>query len=207
MKRPILVSFLLCMATVIATKIQAEAPSAMPYYFQYDNLHEGERACSITSMAMVLDYFAITPPAKETGFAKTPNYLYDRFGIRQQPEDLAAIFNILAREHGANVRNVFYERGTIAQLRAHLEQGLPAIVHGWFTGSGHIVVVTDYDGTHYTVNDPAGRWNLQKFQAGQYDTSQSGKQIKYPAGAFEYAINDNGTGNDLWLHLFKPTEQ
>jgi hypothetical protein len=38
---------------------------------------------------------------------------------------------------------------------------------------------------------------------GSYDTSVSGKNQKYPRAAFESAINDNGMGNDLWLHIFE----
>ncbi|MDU0113230.1 C39 family peptidase [Psychrosphaera aquimarina] len=173
---------------------------AVPYYYQYDNQHEGPRACNITSVAMVLDHFNVLKDIKPN--LRTPDYLYQRFGIKQQPEQLADIFNTVAKENNVQVRDTLYTSGTIDQLRNHVMKGLPAIVHGWFTEAGHILVVTGFDGKHYTVNDPAGRWNLKKFGEGKYDTSQSGQQILYPATEFEFAINDNGTGDDLWLHLF-----
>lgn len=177
---------------------------AMPYYDQYDNAEEGWRACNITSVAMVLDFYQISPAQNQ--FARTPDYLHARFGIQQQPKALAKVFNTVAQETNSDVRDHFFEQGTIEQLQTHLQSGHPAIVHGWFTRSGHIMVVTGYDGKYYTVNDPAGRWNLKKYAAGQYDKTVSGHGIKYPAEAFEYAINDNGTGDDLWLHLFSKTK-
>ena len=176
--------------------------NAVPYYRQYDNAKRGGSACNITSVAMMVDYFGIALASPDK--SRTPDKIYDRFGIKYNPEELAAIFNIIAREANANVRDNFYERGTITQLREEVANGHPVIVHGWFTKPGHIMVVTGFDGENYTVNDPAGRWNLQKWGANSYDISVSGEGIEYPAAAFEHAINDNGTGDDLWLHVFKP---
>ncbi|NVK26084.1 MAG: C39 family peptidase [Gammaproteobacteria bacterium] len=185
--------------------VLASEKQSVPYFFQYDNLQQGWRACNITSVAMVLDHYQVSLP--EHKYSRTPDYLFERFGIKQNPEELAAIFNILAREANSGVRDMFYENGTIQQLREHVKTGHPAIVHGWFTESGHIVVVTGFDGDNYIVNDPAGKWNLKKFAAGKYNNEVSGKNIKYPAKAFDHAINDNGTGDDLWLHLFKTKDQ
>lgn len=193
------------LALVLATEsVYAGDASDVPYYRQYDNLERGGSACNITSVAMMVDYFGIALGSADK--TRMPDKIYDRFGIKYNPEELAAIFNIIAREANANVRDVFYERGTIAQLRNELANGNPVIVHGWFTKPGHIMVVTGFDGENYTVNDPAGRWNLKKWGANSYDTSVSGQSIKYPAAEFEYAINDNGTGDDLWLHVFEPFE-
>jgi hypothetical protein len=177
---------------------------AVPYFDQKDNQHEGWRACNITSVAMVLDYFNVLSPEAKAGL-RTPDYLYQRFGIKQQPTELQALFNQVASEQGSVVRDVFYENGTIEQLRALARAGEPTIVHGWFTQSGHIVVVTGFDGAFYTVNDPYGMWKGVKHQKSElaYDTSVSGFGVKYPAKEFEYAINDNGQGNDLWLHTFE----
>ncbi len=184
--------------------VVAEGATEVPYYRQYDNAERGGSACNITSVAMMVDYFGIALEPENK--SRMPDKIYDRFGIKYNPEELAAIFNIIAREANASVRDNFYERGTIAQLREELENGNPVIVHGWFTKPGHIMVVTDFDGENYIVNDPAGRWNLKKWGDNSYDISVSGQSIKYPAKEFEYAINDNGTGDDLWLHVFEPIE-
>lgn len=196
--------FSLLLLTPLSVVVASEKQS-VPYFFQHDNLEQGWRACNITSVAMVLDFYEVKLPTHK--YERTPDYLFARFGIKQQPEELAAIFNVVAREAGAKVRDQFFERGTIEQLREHVKSGHPAIVHGWFTESGHILVVTGFDGENYIVNDPAGRWNLKKFAAGKYDQTVSGENIKYPAKSFDFAINDNGTGDDLWLHLFKQQKQ
>jgi ABC-type bacteriocin/lantibiotic exporter with double-glycine peptidase domain len=176
---------------------------AVPYYDQKENQQEGHRACNITSLAMVLDYYGVTDP--QTTGLRTPDLIYDQFGIVQQPQALQQVFNSIAEQHGAKVRNVLYTQGTIAQLRERAAAGKPSIVHGWFTEAGHIVVVTGFDGSHYTVHDPYGKWDGSKHQPSQqsYDPSRSGKAIRYPAAQFEHAINDNGTGDDLWLHTFE----
>jgi len=186
--------YLICVAPSLAADV--------PYYSQYKNEEEGHRACNITSVAMILDHFNIS--VEGSNALRTPDKLYERFGIKQNPEELWAIFNIIARESQSKIRGRFLEQGTITQLRQQVQEGNPVIIHGWFTKSGHILVVTGFDGENYIVNDPGGRWNLKKFSDGNYDKTVSGHGIKYPAKEFEYAINDNGKGNDLWLHIFEP---
>lgn len=173
--------------------------TTVPYWWQLENNYEPYATCSITSMAMITDYFKLTNAAALG--KRTPDYFYERFGKRQDVPTLAQVFNTIASEKGSALRDYGVTNGTLTQLRELASQGKPTIVHGWFTGSGHILVVTGYDGNYYTVNDPYGKWNLQKY--GSYDTSVNGKGIKYPKAAFESAINDNGSGNDLWLHVFK----
>jgi uncharacterized protein YvpB len=181
---------------LLTTLSQAE----VPYYSQLDNLQKPDSTCSITSLAMVSDYFGLTDP-EQLG-QRTPDYLYQRFGLLQQVADLAEGFNTLAKEAGSNLRDLALTRGTIVQLQEQASNGRPTIVHGWFTPPGHILVVTGYDGKYYTVHDPNGQWNLQKW--GSYNTSVSGSNIRYPKAAFEHAVNDNGSGDDLWLHIFLP---
>ncbi|WP_269532268.1 C39 family peptidase [Chitinimonas sp. BJYL2] len=172
----------------------------IPYWSQLANAYEPYATCSVTSMAMITDFFKLTDPAKLG--KRTPDYLYERFGKRQTVSSLAQVFNTIAAEKGSSLRDTGLTNGTLAQLRERASQGKPTIVHGWFTAPGHILVVTGYDGTNYTVNDPYGKWNLVAGSGAAYDTSVSGKGLKYPKAAFERAINDNGLGNDLWLHLF-----
>ncbi|WP_088330056.1 C39 family peptidase [Lacimicrobium sp. SS2-24] len=183
---------------VLSLAMISQAAAGVPYYSQRDNLQQPNSTCSITSLAMVTDYFGITDP-QQLG-QRTPDYLYQRFGLLQQVADLADGFNTLAAEAGSELRDLALTRGTITQLRKLAAQGQPTIIHGWFTPPGHILVVTGYDGDYYTVHDPFGKWNLQKW--GSYDTSVSGEKIRYPRAEFEHAINDNGSGDDLWLHVF-----
>jgi hypothetical protein len=170
----------------------------VPYWSQLSNAVNPTGTCSDTSMAMVTDFFGLTNPT--TLGQRTPDYLINRFGVRQTVASLADIFNVLAVEKGSSLRDYGTVAGTFEQLRQRASQGKPTIVHGWFTNPGHIMVVIGYDGVNYTVHDPYGKWLLTR---GAYDTSVSGKNQKYPKAAFEAVINDNGMGNDLWLHIFE----
>ncbi|GAB3020573.1 C39 family peptidase [Bowmanella dokdonensis] len=188
------------LAFMANTPTEPEPPAqSVPYYSQLENSYQPHATCSVTSLAMITDFFGITDPSVLG--KRTPDYLYERFGLLQDVPSLAGGFNQLAQEAGSTVRDTGWTNGTLAQLRDLAAQGKPTIVHGWFTNPGHILVVTGFDGDYYTVQDPYGKWNLQKW--GSYDTSVSGKNQKYPKAAFEYAINDNGTGDDLWLHVFE----
>ncbi|RHW76498.1 C39 family peptidase [Colwellia sp. RSH04] len=177
----------------------------VPFYDQKQNKKQGWRACNITSFAMVIDYFAITPKNKQE--TRTPDYLFKQFGIKQDPIELQAMFNKVAQDAGSPIRDVFYENGTIEQLRKLARNGHPTIIHGWFTKSGHIMVITGFDGENYIVNDPYGKWLGKKWAESSigYNTNISGKALRYEAKAFELAINDNGNGDDLWLHTFIDT--
>ncbi|WP_269530785.1 C39 family peptidase [Chitinimonas sp. BJYL2] len=189
---------LLCLLSLALT-VRAAPPADVPYWSQLDNQYEPLATCSITSMAMITDFFNLTDPEQLN--RRTPDYLYERFGKRGDVASLAAVFNTIAQEKGSPLRDKGYVNGTITQLQQLAAAGKPTIIHGWFTASGHILVVTGYDGQNYTVNDPYGQWNGKKF--GGYDTSVSGKGLKYSKRNFERVITDNGRGTDLWLHVFE----
>lgn len=148
---------------------------------------------------MVTDMHGFTNPSVN---GRSPDYLYEELGgVLQTVPSLAWGYDTMAIRAGSNKRADSKTNGTITELRQALADGKVAIVHGWFTNPGHIMVVKGFDGTHYTVNDPFGRWNEQKW--GSYNTSVYGEGQRYSKAAFEYAINDNGAGNDLWLHIFE----
>ncbi len=90
----------------------------------------------------------------------------------------------------------------MSDVNQQLQSGTPTIVHGYFT-AGHVVLATGYDGSSYTVNDPAGRWN-QTFEGGYTgsQSSTSGQGVTYGAGAFESAIaTSNGSAHlPVWWH-------
>ena len=116
------------------------------------------------------------------------------------------VFNTLARRFGVKQIDSF-ENGTFAQLKASLDRGEPAVVHGFFTGFGHVLVVTGYDEGGYYVNDPAGTWS-QIFKGGYrnaWNESTEGKNIYYRKDAFERAIAtyDGYTFTSLYLHIIR----
>jgi hypothetical protein len=175
-----------------------DAPLALPYFYQYGNrLHPGA-SCQNTSIAMVLGAF---------GWRGVPDDITARHGKdrAQSPAGLAAVFNEEAARAGIAARLRARTNGTIAQLRALLAEGTPVIVHGYFTGFGHVLVARAFDGDGYIVNDPAGTWN-QRFGGGYPNGWEpvAGRGIRYSRAAFERAIASfdgrsiaDGT---LWFH-------
>lgn len=178
----------------------SDAPviSPLPYFYQYANRRHPGASCQNTSIAMVLGAF---------GWRGVPDDITARHGKdrAQSPAGLAAVFNEEAARAGIAARLSARTSGTIAQLRALLAAGKPVIVHGYFTGFGHVLVARAFDGDGYIVNDPAGTWN-QRFGGGYPNgwEPSAGRGIRYPRAAFERAIAsfDGSTIADgtLWFH-------
>lgn len=187
----------------VAAQAPAANSTAVPYYSQLDNRFEPKATCSTTSMAMITDYLGMTNQAAQS--LPTPDFIYQKFGKLQMVDSFSKGFNALAIQANSAWRDDATEQGTIDELRARAAAGIPSVIPGWFTPSGHILVVLGFDGESYIVHDPYGRWDQHKW--GSYDTSISGAYLHYEKSAFEYAINDNGQGDDLWLHRFKQVEQ
>ncbi len=72
-----------------------------------------------------------------------------------------------------NIRASFRENATIDQIKKHVDSGKPCIIHGWFTKSGHIIVIRGYNDQGFIVNDPYGEW----FESGYRDVS--GESLTY----------------------------
>lgn len=75
------------------------------------------------------------------------------------PESLVRI----VREYGKNDR--FSQHATIEQLEDHLDGGFPVVLHGYFTPSGHIIVLTGYQQGDFLVHDPYGEWFRTGYRA------------------------------------------
>ena len=176
-----------------------EEASSLPYFNQYDNVLHPSASCQNTSIAMVLASF---------GWRGTPDDITHEWGKdhAQSPSGLANVFNSIAARVGINKTITPVTSGTVEELRSELMQGNPTIVHGYFTGYGHVLVATGFDGTHYTVNDPAGCWR-QSFKAG-YDwcpPGETGEGIRYNKEEFERAIAtlDGWSPLPLWFHRIR----
>jgi hypothetical protein len=172
-------------------RLTAVTSVMVPYLCQYDNAIEGPYTCQNTSHAMVLRAY---------GWKGTPDDITRVFGRKkaQSPEGGADVFNYFAEQAGLKVRARGYN-APVSQFTEALKKGRPLVVHGYFTGDGHVVVVNGFDGTHYDVNDPAGRWNLGVH--GSYNSYVSGAHLKYPDWAFHNAVIEGGT---VWYVEFEP---
>ena len=164
----------------------------LPYYNQYDNKNYPFATCQNTSIAMVLSHFQ---------YIIHPDVIFERWGkdMAQSPSGL----NYIYRHYAATSTINTYTNATPEDLRNALLQGYIAIVHGYFTSYGHVVVVRSYDGQSYYVNDPAGRWS-ECFKCG-YGTDDYNGVTKYPRQVFENAVftSDGSTYLPGWIHLIK----
>ena len=167
----------------------------VPYFFQYDNTINPGGSCQNTSLAMVL---------KKYGVNITPDTISTTWGTSyaQDPYGLAEVFNYYAAKYGIPQRMKAHLDGTVSDVNALLQAGKPVIVHGYFTGYGHVLVLVGYDSSTYTANDPAGKWT-QVFKGGYYPSdSDDGKYIKYNKDKVIQAINtlDGYTTYPIWYH-------
>ncbi len=158
-----------------------------PYFYQGDNSITPWQTCQNTSVAMVLSKY---------GWTGTPDDITSRFGRfqAQTPSGLAEVFNTLAAEAGIKARIKAHTGESMDYVNSILAQNKPVIVHGYFTGGGHVITLTGFDGTNYTANDPAGEWCQRK--GGGYQSDNSGKGVKYDKYAMAEAIEDG----EIWCH-------
>ncbi len=179
---------------VLSLSSQTGWVPGVPYFYQYNNSINPGGSCQNTSIAMVIKFYG--------GTAETPDAIGSIYGTSQAQTTygLKQVFDAEAAYFGLTVRDVPHTNGTFAGIHALLAAGKPVIVHGYFTSYGHVMVITGYNGTTYTCNDPAGQWS-QVYQYGGYSQTNSteGHSITYNKSNFEDAIGPDGT---IWYHEF-----
>ena len=119
------------------------------------------------------------------GSGRTPDDLYVAYGKEQgqSPEGLAELY----RWEG--YASAFGRTGTRRQMKEKLDDGHAVVTHGFWTYSGHIVVLVDYDDAGWLVHDPAGDWYTG------YGTGP-GEMVHYPfESAWDDALSVDG---DIW---------
>jgi len=164
-------------------------PLSVPYFYQYHNAYEPGSTCGLTSAAMVL---------KHWGKGVTPDSLYVKYGKAQgqSPGNLANLY----RAYGLEATSTY--AATDSAIKAHIDAGRPVVVHGYFTGSGHIVVLVGYDSTGWYVNDPAGKWAGCVGCGYPGRTSTNGKRVHYSYASVRSAIGTSGT---VWMSTADPS--
>jgi len=172
--------------------------SGVPYFFQYSNRLYPGSSCQNTSVAMVLSYL---------GWGGVPDDITSSWGkdYAQSPHNLSSMFNTIASSEGLSGRLVTDTNGSLGEFRSLASRGEVLIVHGYFTGYGHVLVVTGFDGTDYIVNDPAGVWR-GTFKGGYgWSGATEGHSIRYNKNSFELAIgtSDGYSLLPLWYHVLR----
>ncbi len=161
----------------------------IPYYNQYENKYFGSSTCQNTSVAMALTHF-------ESRIH--PDKIYDDWGkdVAQSPSGLNQVYSYYAKKSKIET-NV---SASPEDLKNALLRGNIAIVHGYFTGYGHVLLVRGFDGDKYYVNDPAGKWS-ECFKCGYYGSSNG--ITSYNRKAFENAVftSDGSSYLPGWIHI------
>ena len=165
-----------------------------PYLRQDNNLWYPGGTCNTTSVAMAMGKEG-EPLLRKTGEQLEDyltRYCLDNGLSRHSPGDLV----ILAQRHGYRPR--FNAYATWEEVKEWLRQGKVCIVHGWFTPSGHILVIVGYDEEKgcWIVHDPWGEW----YPSG-YDTSASGEYLEYSFKMMSRLCGPDADGQ-LWIHFF-----
>jgi len=152
----------------------------VPYFYQYDNRYEPSGTCGLTSTAMAIDTF-------DDGRV-TPDGLYIDYGkaTAQSPDGVAWILE----QEGLHADYTL--TGTRDLIRSQLDAGRPVVVNGYFTSSGHIVIIRGYTASAWIVNDPAGDWDI-----GYGDGTSWGEAVTYAyGGAWDDLMSWDG---DIWM--------
>jgi uncharacterized protein YvpB len=158
------------------------------YLSQLDNFENPTGACNVTSMAMCLEYFRIPQRTNASQFEdELYRYALDNGLSRHSPYDLAKI----VRDYG--LQDEFRTNATIDEVKNWLADLNPAVIHGYFTSFGHIVVVVGYDENGFYVHDPYGEW----FPGG-YRTDLSGKYLHYSYRLIRRTCIPDGS---FWVHF------
>lgn len=163
----------------------------VPYLSQRNNRIDPSATCNVTSIAMCLMYFGVQ--SKEQLEDELSRYV-DAEGLnRGSPADLKKI----VEAYGC--KDDFRSTATIEQLKKHIDGGNPAVIHGWFTASGHIVTVVGYTSLGLIVHDPWGEY----FESG-YETEASGANLRYSWELIRRTCMDDG---QFWVHFISKSDR
>jgi Peptidase_C39 like family len=104
----------------------------------------------------------------------------------QDPFDLQSLIRFFG------ISCFFLTNSKWRSVEEHLQDGKPAIIHGYFVNSGGTVVVCGYSEDSWICNDPRGRWD-----SGGYDRA-SGEAAHYSRETMRQLCGRDG---DLWVHF------
>lgn len=162
----------------------------VPYLSQLDNENNPHGSCNVTSVAMCLGYFGEPLRNPNTGEQledRMYRYMRDNGLSRHSPHDLQKLIKIYGYDDD------FRPDAKWDDVKRWLDAGNPCISHGWFSRSGHIIVIIGYNEKGWIVNDPYGEW----FSWG-YDTSKSGAGLTY---SYKMMKDLCGPDGDNWIHF------
>lgn len=167
----------------------------IPYLTQLDNRYEPLGTCNTTSVAMVMKHYGIQGDGSEVQLEDQLTKLcWSNGWDRHNPNDMVKLFET------KSLKDRFTIHASWDEIRRWLEDGKPCIVHGYFTRSGHIVVLRGFDDAAYNgrgaflVNDPNGEWNEWGYDHG----AGRGNGALYSFSLMNRLCSPDG---QLWCHF------
>jgi uncharacterized protein YvpB len=187
----------------------------VPYHSQLNNLEHPLGTCNVTCVAMVLKYYGIDSRTaqdinndvqlEDVLFRKTEEW-DQQYGYtggvksRHLPEFLQRLLREWGEEHGpGKLQNTTFKNVTTeTEIKQHLAKGHPVIIHGYFTNSGHIIVIKGYDEKEkvWICHDPNGKW--LGYQGGYADENISGGDVRYSYAEVRTVWDVDG---ESWCHF------
>lgn len=167
---------------------------SVSYKSQRDNEINPDGSCNVTSLAMCLEFLGAKRKDDRGQFEDELYEYAENHGLsRHDPHDLAAI----VEDYGC--RDDFRTDATIAQVKEWLTDGKPAVVHGYFTDFGHIIVLAGFDESGFLAHDPYGEWyswGYDRNAAGWED--DKGKYVHYSYDMITRLCIPDG---NFWVHF------
>ncbi len=167
----------------------------MKYLSQRDNQIAPWGTCNCTCVAMCMAKAGIVGDGSlpQLEDQLTQKMLKEGWN-RQNPYHLQHLFT------WKKVPSMFDPKATVEQVKQHLASGKPCITHGWFTPSGHIIVLKGYDDAAYNgrgawiCHDPNGEWNADGYSHQQ----GAGESVLY---SYQMIRETCQTGGQFWVHF------
>jgi hypothetical protein len=142
----------------------------------------GSEAVASTNASKVLGYVmqpdpqtcqsaAIARVLGTTDVMKVRNSLTS-MGAAGDPAVMGAYLKPLIKEYK------YSGNASLDEAIAALKAGYQLITHGWFTGSGHVIGLSGFDGKNFNAEDP---WAAFSFPSWSYDFNKSGDNQQYSA--------------------------
>jgi uncharacterized protein YvpB len=183
-------------AAVILDNNETTFPSAVklsvPYYDQLDNSENPYGTCNVTCMAMVLEYLGARRQYPQIRFPDELSQYCDKQGLdRHEPLDLVKV----VKAYGC--KDNFSKTASFQRVKEWLIQGNPAVVHGYFTPTGHIICLIGYNSKGFVVNDPYGEIMYSPYHS-YYDIYASGAGLTY---SYNLIYNTCCSDGEFWVHF------
>lgn len=157
----------------------------VPYLSQTNNALNPGGSCNVTSVAMSMAWYGI----KGTGNGQLEDQLYSlclNYNLdRHIPEDLVKLFSLKGLKAKATLS------ATANDIKKSIDNGNPVVINGYFTASGHYILIIGYDDTGFIVHDPWGEWDKDGYYKNTWDEPERGKNLHYSYGLIERTCRDN----------------